>query len=71
MVTANPLIIILVLSIVGVDLLTELTIQIVIVVVIAILAEEAVLVLLHPRTNLLEYLLRQYVIDDNDRVTKL
>lgn len=57
MVATDPLIIVLILAVVGVDLLAELAVEIVVVVLIAIFAEESVLVLLHPRPDLLVDLL--------------
>lgn len=57
MVAADPLIIVLILAVVGVDLLAEFAVEVVVVVLIAIFAEESVLVLLHPRTDLLVDLL--------------
>jgi hypothetical protein len=52
-VAANPLVIVLVLAVVGVDLLTKFAVEIVEVVLVARLAEEAILIVLHTRTNLL------------------
>lgn len=57
MIAADPLIIVLILAVVGVDLLAEFAVEVVVVVLIAIFAEESVFVLLHPRTDLLVDLL--------------
>ena len=47
MIAADPLIVVFVLAVIGVYLLTELAIKIVVVVLIAVFAEEAVLVVLN------------------------
>ena len=57
MVTADPVVVVLVLACVRVDLLAELTVPAVVVVLVAGAAKEAVLVLLHLRPDLLVDLL--------------
>lgn len=57
MIAADPLIIVLILAVVGIDLLAELAIEVVVVVLIAIFAKKSVLVLLHPGADLLVDLL--------------
>lgn len=57
MVAADPLIIVLVLAVVGVDLLAELAVEVVVVVFIAVFTEKSILVLLHARPDLLVDLL--------------
>jgi hypothetical protein len=52
-VAADPLVVVLVLAVVGVDLLAKFAVEIVEVVLVAGFAEEAVLVVLHARTDLL------------------
>ena len=57
MIASDPVVVIFILACVRVNLLTELTVSAVVVVLVARPAKEAVLVLLHFRTNLLVNLL--------------